>query len=140
MEDFLNFDVPVPTDSGYFVSEKHARIAEIISDYDRDLNLAWIPPDKREPGDQPFAVIKTEPDGYRYVVCYADNVDERLLARVFSMDSAKNDVFSQIEAEKAAYEALKLKKQQEEMFEAHDLAGSILRGKHYYKHNGVKYI
>lgn len=140
MEEFLNFDVPVPTEEGYFVSEKQARIAEIISDYDPGLSLTWIPPDKREPGDKPFAIVKTEPNGYRYVVCYADDCDERLLARVFSMDSAKNDVLSQIETERAAYEALRLKKQEEEMFEAHDLAGSILRGKHYYKHNGVKYI
>lgn len=133
-------DVYVPTEDGYFVSEKHARIAEIISDYDPTLALAWVPPERREPGDKPFAVVHSPMDCAPYVVCYADDCDERLLARVFSMDTLKNDVWTEIEASRQAAEALKLKKQMEEMEEAHEVAASILRSpKSVYKHNGVKY-
>lgn len=136
----LEADVYVPTEEGYFVSENHARIAEIISDYDPTLRLAWIPPDKREPGDKPFAVIHAPLGRPEYIVCYSDDVNEDLLARVFSMDSTKNDVWSQVENSQKAAEALKLKKRMEEMEEAKDLAASIVKSKkHVYKHDGVIY-
>lgn len=135
-----DIDVHVPAEGGYFVSEKHARIAEIIHDYDPTLELAWVPPDKREPGDKPFAVVHRPLGVAPYIVCYADDCDERLLARVFSMDSLKHDVFSEIEAQNAAAKALQMKKSMEEMEEAHELSASILRsGLHTYRHNGVKY-
>lgn len=136
----LEADVYVPTEEGYFVSENHARIAEIISDYDPTLRLAWIPPDKREPGDQPFAIIHAPLGGPEYIVCYSDNVNEALLERVFSMDSTKHDVWSQIERSQAAAEAIKLKAQMEEMAAAKDLASSIVKSKkHTYRHDGVVY-
>lgn len=130
----------VPAEGGYLVSERHARIAEIISDYDPTLELAWIPPDKREPGDSPFAVIHRVPGQPDYIVCYSDDPDERLLARVFKGDNAKHDVLSEIEAQNAAHKALRMKAEMEELEEANDLAASILRSNlHVYKHNGVKY-
>jgi hypothetical protein len=138
----LGIDAFVPAEDGTFISERHARIAEILHDYDPTMELTWIPRDKREPGDMPFAVVKTEDTGLRYVICYADesNCDERLLARVWSMDATKTDVFGNLEAHNAALEALKLKKQMEEMEEAHEISSSILRSrKNVYRHNGVVY-
>lgn len=130
----------VPAEGGYMISERHARISEIIKDYDPTLELAWIPPDKREPGDQPFAVIHRPNNAPAYVVCYSDDPDERLLARVFNNDNGKRDVLSEMEAHNAALRAMEMKAQMEKMEEANDLAASILRGKNYYKHNGIKYI
>ncbi len=138
--DSLSMDVHVPAEGGHFVSEKHAQIAEIIQDYDPTLELAWVPPDKRQPGDAPFAVVHRPLGSPAYVVCYSDNPDERLLARIFGMDLAKTDVLGHVEAEQAAYKALQMKKQMEEMEEAHELAASILRSpKSTYKHNGVTF-
>lgn len=132
--------VYVPAEGGYFVSEKHARIAEIISEYDPTLELAWIPPERRDPGDKPFAVVHRPVGQPEYVVCYADDCDERLLARVFSMDQNKTDVWSDLEANNAAAKALQLKKSMEDMAEAHDISASILRSpKQSYRHNGVTY-
>lgn len=131
-------DVYVPAEDGTFISEKHARIAEIIKDYEPTLELAWIPPDKRNPGDKPFAVIHRPLGGQPYIVCYADEADERLLGRVFSMDQAAGNPLAAMDAHNAAIKAVELKKQQEEMDEAHDLAASVLRSPlNVYKHNGV---
>lgn len=136
----LDIDVYVPAEGGYFVSEKHARIAEIINEYDPTLELAWIPPDKRQPGDAPFAVIHRPLGQPEYVVCYSEDVDENLLARVFSMDATKHDVWAQVNASQAAAEALKLKRQLEEMEEANDLTKSIIKShKNVYRHDGVRY-
>ena len=111
-----------------------------LTDYDPTMSLAWIPPDRREPNEPPFAVVKTEDSGLSYVICYSDDPDERLLARVWSMDSSKQNVLQNLEMQNAALEAIKLKKQMEEMEEAHELSASILRSPlNTYKHNGVTY-
>lgn len=134
------FDIPVPTEEGYFVSEKHARIAELISEYDPTLSLAWIPPDKRDPGDKPFAVIHRPLGGVEYVVCYADDCDERLLARVYEMDRQGGNALESIDAHNKAVRELQQKKAMEEMQEAHELSASILRSpKSVYRHNGKEY-
>lgn len=136
----LNFDVHVPAEDGSFVSETHARIAEILQDYDPTIHLAWIPPANRSPGDMPFAVVKTEENGRRYVICYSDTCDERLLARVWSMDSSKHDIGAMLDANRAAYEALQLKKEQDRLDEANEMAASILKSPlHTYRHNGVRF-
>ena len=76
----------------------------------------------------------------RYVICYADECDERLLARVWSMDSGKRDILSEIEAQNAALKAIEMKKQMEQMEEAHEFAASVLRSPlHSYKHNGRRF-
>jgi hypothetical protein len=130
----------VPAEGGYLVSERHARIAEIIQDYDETLELTWIPPDKREPGDKPFAVVH-RPDGQPpYIVCYSDDPDERLLARIFSGDATKTNVLDDIEALNAANQALKLKAELEAAEERQDVIEHIIRSpKTRYKHNGVIY-
>lgn len=134
----LEHDVYVPGEGGVLVSEKQARIAEIIRDYDPELELAYIPPDKREPGDRAFAVVHRPLGKPAYVAFYADECDERLLARIFEGDNRHNNVMRSLEAKNAAAEAIRLKKQQEEMEEAHDVAQTILRSPlTRFKHNGV---
>lgn len=138
--DLLGADVYVPAEGGHFVSEKHAQIAELINEYDPTLELAWIPPDRREPGDKPFAVVHRPLGQPEYVVCYADDCDERLLARVFAMDNAHGNVLDAVEANNAAVRALQLKKEIEQREEAMDLTRSIIGSKkHVYRHNGVRY-
>lgn len=130
----------VATEDGQFVSAEHQRIAEIIADYDPDLQLLWIPPANREPGDAPFAVLHSPAGKPPYVVCYADDCDERLLARVFSMDSAKQDIWSEIEKSEAAREAIKLKRDMDEAEERKDLVEHIIKSpKATYKHDGIVY-
>lgn len=136
----LNMDIHVPAEDGTFISETHARIAEILKDYDPDIDLLWIPPANRMPGDKPFAVAKTEPSGKRYIICYADECDERLLARIWSMDASKHNIAAQLDAATAAREALRLKKEQERLEEAHDMAATILKSPlHTYRHGGKRY-
>jgi hypothetical protein len=137
----LGIDIYVPVD-GQFVSQEHLYIAEILNDYDPCLSLAWIPADKREPGEQPFAVVHRPLGGPEYVVFYADQCDQRILERLWSMDMQKQGgaVLSNIEANNAAIEAIKMKKQMEEMEEAHELSASILKSKkNTYRHDGKVY-
>lgn len=122
--------LPIATESGHFVSETHMRVAEVLRNYDRNLEIEWIPDAARtDPRDKPFRVIHTDPrSGYRYVVCYADELDGRLLERIIQMDAAKHgDILSDIDARNAAVKLLAQKEYEEKKAEAHDMAAHVLR-------------
>lgn len=130
----------VATDDGYFVSQEHQRIAEIINDYEPTLALVWIPPDKREPGDMPFAVMHSPVGQPPYIVFHTDTCDERILERIFAGDAAHNDVLTQLDIKNAAAKALQLKREMDEKEEKKEIATSILKSpKQKYKHDGVVY-
>lgn len=134
--------LPVLADNGSFVSEKHMRIAELIREYDPDLEIEYIPADKRKGNDPPFRVVHTNRGtGYRYVVCYADDLDGNLLERIYKMDAQKHgNVLSDIDAHNRAVKAVMESKRRDELAEAHDLAAHILKSpKSRYRHNGVVY-
>lgn len=136
----LDLDIAIPTDDGRWVSESHERIARIIQDYDPELFLAYIPPDKREPGDVPFAVIHQPAGKMSYVVFTAEHCDERILERLWTSDNKHGDVLSRLDAHNAALEAIKLKKQMDEQEERRELVQSIVKSPlNVYKHNGVTY-
>lgn len=133
------------SETGYFVSQKHQDIAEIIHDWNPQVHLVWIPPDKRtekEDREFPFAVIHHQNDGQQYVIfkIRENELDERVLARLWASDNSKNNILSEIEAQEAARNAVKLKRQMEEMEEAKELAASIAKSPlSRYKHNGITY-
>lgn len=141
LQDFMQ-DSLIATDEGYFVSEKHMRMADVIREYDRNLEIEFIPEGRREPGDKPFRIVHTNPStGYRYVVCYADDLDGPLLERIIKMDAQRNgNILSDLDAHNAAVRAVIEKKWQEEKAESIDLAAHIIRSpKTRYKHNGKVY-
>lgn len=132
--------------SGSFVHAKHQRIAEIIHDYNPELELAWIPPANRTAEDtKPFMVIHNQSDGQRYPVfsLSEDELDERVLARLFYADMKKHKadtVMTAIEAAEAAEAIYKAKEHEDEMAEARDLATHILKSPlHTYRHGGKVY-
>lgn len=136
----LDLSIAIPTDDGRWVSEDHERIARIIQDYDPELHLAYIPPDSREPGDVPFAVIHTPVGKRSYVVFTADVCDERILERLWTSDSQRSDVLSSIDAHNAALEAIKMKKQMDYEEERNELIKSIVKSPlSVYKHNGIEF-
>ena len=129
-----------PASDGSFVSEKQRRVAEILKDYYQYLELQWIPPGERGPQDYAFRVLDRTPGRKPYVVSFAEEADERLLAKVFSADQAKGNALNYIDAHNAAIEALKLKQKMEERQEWHDIAYSVLRSKKiHYKHRGIDF-
>lgn len=130
-----------PTNDGTWISENQQRVAEIIKDYDKNLELQWIPPGDRGPDDYAFRVVDFTPGKPPYAALFAHEADERLLARLFAADNAKNggslNVLDVLEDTKRLME---LKSQKERNMEAHELAYSVLRSnKIHYKHNGFDF-
>lgn len=121
-------------ETGYALSADHQRIAEIIQDYDPCLELAWIPPDQRNENDrQPFAVLhRAIPGGpVDYVVFrLAENeVDHRVLARLFSGDNSKQNVLESIESSEAAFKLLELKRELDAREERKEIAAWAIKAR-----------
>jgi hypothetical protein len=133
-----NFYFPV---DGHFVSEKQVRINEILQDYDKSLQLQWIPPDKRSSQDLAFRVVCFPLGQPPYLVCTAEEADERLLAKVFEADQANSpNKLSYIENYNNARELMLAKQAEEQRMEDHEMAASILRNtKSSYKHGGIDF-
>lgn len=132
-------NVHVPTNDGHWVSEKHARIAEIIQDYDPTLELVWIPPETRTPFEKPFAIVH-HPEGLKpYFVMYIkeDELDERVLARLFQGDLTRSKPLNGLEAMEHADKVMRAKELMDKAEERQDFIKTIVgSGKHSFKHNG----
>lgn len=140
----LSGDVPVPHEDGSFISQRVSDLVETIRGYDPNIDVRWIPPSNRAAGDPAFALVDTHPGRAEYVIMYVQSekeFDGSVLERVIKADMAKNGrILDDVEAQNAAVRLLQIKKQQDELAEAHDLAHHILKSpKARYKHNGVVY-
>lgn len=130
-------------DEQCFTSELHRRVAEIINDYEPTLFLAWVPPRLREMDElYPFAIVHQPPGKPQYVVrkLKEEEVNEQLLAWLWSNDTTKTNVLDRLEALDNAKHALKLKEDLERDEEQKEFAISVLRSPlHTYRHKGRKY-
>jgi hypothetical protein len=126
-------DLPIPTPEGYFTSEVHRRVAEIIVDYDPDLRLAFIPYSQRDasdPNEKPYAVVDIKEGHKPHFVMYADE-DElasgALLARLFNNDLAKVDVRAKLKAEEDARAIMRMKEEMEAAEHTADIIRTLRR-------------
>lgn len=129
--------------SGHALSAQHTRIAEIIQDYNPELELAWIPPSDRTAFDaKPFAIIHNQPNGQRYVVgTFTEaEMDHRIIAYLFNHDARQRDVFSDMERENTAKELLRLKEVSDEIEEKREMGRAMINTrKSTWRHGGKKY-
>ena len=127
------------TDAGALPA-KYERIAEIINDYDPNLELRWIPPADRTVLDrEPFAIWNTQFD-YLVGTFREDEMDHRIIAHLFSINNANGSVLDRLEREEAARQALALKEQMDQQEEERAFMKSVIKSnKSVYRHNGVEY-
>jgi hypothetical protein len=130
-------------EAGRFVNANHERIATIIHEYDPRLALAWIPPESRDPVDVfPYVVIYEHDDGSQQAVFYLteEELDERVLARLFMNDFNKHDpdaLWNQMQANQMAAQLVEQKKIEDEAAEKWEFGKWALQTrKNTFKHNG----
>lgn len=136
--------LPIPMEDGHWVNARVNRIIELIREYDSRLDVAWIPPEKRDPRDPAFAVMENLPNGQSVVAFYVqdeDAFDESVLRKIYENDQAKQgDVNARIDAHNKAVRDIQRKAWQDKMEDQADLAKHILKSpKATYRHNGRKY-
>jgi hypothetical protein len=122
------FDPAVPTDDGHWVSEQFERLARIVSDYDPQFELRWIPPENRtelEDKAKPYVVWDTVTNS---PVFFASELDTPvdILTRLFEGDNSKHDVLKRIDAHNAAVEAMRLKEELDKREEQMEYAAWLI--------------
>lgn len=115
---------------GEFISAMHKRIAEILTDYDPDLRLVYIPPTDRRAADDTMTYVV----GYvrlgqaPQIVMYLrdDEINETLLARIWMNDTRRNDPLAYLEKLEAARAAIKFKEDLDKSGDSMDRAKSMI--------------
>lgn len=137
-------DILVPSTDGHWISEAHSRIAEMINDYDPTMELVWIPPEDRHNSGNaaPYAVRHNPPGKMPYIMFFIneDELDHRVIGRIYAGDIAKTDVGAMIEANELAYTNLENRRKMEKALERQDFIKTVVGShKHDFKHNGKIY-
>jgi len=134
----LNSDFNVDSRTGHFISEQHRLVAQLVQDYNPNLRVTWIPHGDRTAADKgkEFCIIHTMPDGSEYVVMYVaeTHMDNRVLGRLYDMDSSHTDHEKRLHFLDMVAEAAKLRAEMNRREEAMDTVASVLKSpKHTYK-------
>jgi len=137
-QDFLDL-AGVPVDDGHLVTAKAMRVVEIVRDFDPHLEVEWIPPERRLPGDSAIRIVDTRLRGLnRVVMSFSDEEEltrregQDVLERLFLADHSRGNPVARMEAANAAAEALRLKRERERMEEHLDIMRHALAGPHTY--------
>lgn len=119
-------------------------MAELINMYDSELFLCFIPPEKRNNNEEyPFAIVHMPSGRPSYIVFKVkeDEINETILAKIWSNDAAKNgNILSELELKERARRMLEMKRIEDQKQEQMDLALSIVKSPlNWYKHGGRVY-
>lgn len=119
---------------GGFINGMHRRIGEILGDIDPEIEVLWIPRDKREEGDKPFALRHTPSDGRKpYIFATYDEPDfdlrviEQVLEMRATVQGAKESIIDQLDRSKRVKHMMLLKEQEEKQGARHEEAQFLLR-------------
>lgn len=126
-------DIIVATESGRFVSQKWMFLAEMLQDYNSNLELRWIPTELRSPEDRdkPYMVVSRDKQGKEYVVLYASELDqpEEIMTRIINSDMKHGNVLDRMEVRNNVQKLFELRKQEEELAEREDFSRWLVETK-----------
>lgn len=135
----------IPTDDGRWVSAEFERLARNIQNYDPELELRWIPPDRRTREDKsPYTVWDKRPSEnapFGRAILYASELDTPadILTRLYLADSKTGNVLDKIEAHNLAIRNLQLQEWLDEREEMKEQARFLLfTPLHYVRFGGKK--
>lgn len=133
---------------GEFVNEKHAHLAQVLTDYKPTLSLVYIPKKDRDETDtKPWAILDSPANMPAHIIRYLTDAEmanpEAVLSWIFEGDLDKHrpdDVFARMEAKRAAAELLDLKRQEDELGDFYDkIEFAAKTNLHTWKHDGKVY-
>lgn len=138
----------IPLDDGSWVAAKVVRTAEIIKDFFPNLEVRWLPKDKRAIDSDAFMIVEKCADGAELVaftVRDESEFDERILERIIRADITKQKngptgILEDIDAHNASVKLMQAKQKQDALDEVKELSTSILGSPlNRYQHDGYRY-
>jgi hypothetical protein len=130
--DFLD-QAGVSCSDGSFVTARAMRVVEIIRDYDPQLDVEWIPRERRQPGDNSIRIVDNRAHGLaRVIMSFVDEEEftrkdgADVLERLFLADWTRHDPIARMDAANAAAKALELHRTMERVEETKDIGRHAL--------------
>lgn len=135
----------VVADNGEWVHADFERLARIISDYNPNFELQWIPPKSRtDPMDHknPYRVWHKKQK--YFIISFGEGTSpESVLAQIFQTDlskHSKDDVYNFLTSQRLAAELVRAKREEDELEQATDEARFLIESeKHTVRFNGKKF-
>lgn len=109
-----------------FVDQKWSYLAEMIQDYNPQLELRWIPTQHRTPDDRnkPYIVVHTDKNNKEYIVLYASDLDtpEEIMTRLINSDMKHGNVQTRMDIRNNVNKLFELRAKEDELAQQEDLA------------------
>lgn len=115
--------------AGVYVEEDTLRIVERIQDYDPNLVVKYLDPDRGgELGDPPYRIMERCPDGFERLVFGVWVLDESVIQRIFAADTQRHDIMARLESHNAKTKADQLRRYKEDVLgEAQEMVKAVIR-------------
>lgn len=118
--DYINID-------GNLVERKASDIAQQLYEYDPDLSILCLDPNLAGLSEAPFIICGRKPDGSRYKIFEAWNLDQTVLERVYQADQHRFDITDRITSLEQAQKKLREDRYKEQHLQSNDLVATAVK-------------
>jgi hypothetical protein len=116
---------------GHFISQRISQLVRALQDYCPELEVKWVPPALRDPGEAAFKIYHNPVGQQPYCITTVkteDEFDERLLKKIIAGDQRSGEVrYTDFEAWETAQKLAEKQVWEDSLEEAHDLASALIR-------------
>lgn len=122
----------VVVEDSSFVPEKIVQVIQAIRDYNHELDVEWIPPRARKPGEAAFRIIHKPLGKEPYTIFHVkteDEFDTRVLMRIIHGDASVNGRprYSELEAAEEAAKRVAHQTWLDELEEKSEMAHALMK-------------
>lgn len=113
---------------GVYVESDVLDIVQRIREYDPNLRIKYLDPDRGgELDDPPYKIMELCPDGHERLVFGVWSLDERVMARLFAADTQRHDILARLDGVNGVARANQTRRYEEEREEMIEKAVAVLR-------------
>lgn len=112
--------------TGVFVERDVLGIVQRILEYDPNLRVKYVNPEEASISDAPYMITELCPDGLERVVLRVNQLDERVMERLYAADNVKNNVLVSVDGHNNLIELENQRRFREEKDEANDIVSHYL--------------
>lgn len=114
--------------AGVYVERDTLHVVERIMEYDPNLRVKYLDPDRGgELGDPPYKIFERCPDGHERLVFSVWTLDERVLERLWAADTQRHDIVNVLGITNARARGNLTRRFQEEREAAKDIVEAIIK-------------
>lgn len=114
---------------GVYVEQDVLNIVEKIQQYDPNLKVKYVDPNRAEFGDEPYRIVEVCPDGMERVLFGVWELNELVLERIYAADKMKTDVLANIDSHNRMINQGIQSRYEDQKLEANDIVAHYLESR-----------